>query len=78
MTDHFILKDKMEVSMFGLLGLLIGLVGLFLLLPSPAIGLSLIVFGLLVYLVASGHRRRQLEAWRHRQLVEAARTSHRD
>jgi len=38
MTDHFILKDKMEVSMFGLLGLLIGLVGLFLLLPSPAIG----------------------------------------
>ena len=56
--------------MFALLGLFIGLVGLFLLLPYPALGLSMIVFGLLIFVAANSAKRRHLEAKRHRELMD--------
>jgi hypothetical protein len=58
--------------MFKLFGLFIGLVGLVLLLPSPALGLGLMVLGFLVYAAASNAHNRALAAHRHKELIDAA------
>ncbi len=66
--------------MLGLLGLLIGLVGLFFLLVSPGLGVVALIVALLLFAAQGNANRRAkeqkqaaVEERRHRELVEATR-----
>lgn len=56
-----------------LLGLAIGLIGVFMLILYPPAGCFTMIFGSLFFLAGSNRQKRKLEARRHQEMVDAMR-----